>query len=264
VKLTRHFAHWPPGMPHELALRREQARKTGDKQAALRMLEEVCADDPDDPENLAALMDTADAAGLPEEAKAYANKLLAHPKLSDPQKARAEALLGDLALRKHALDEARTHYERALALPLDEANLRLTTVKILVTREPPGPIADKLIDFFAQPQANRDAALDLLTLRELVALDPGRPLFHYLFARQLEARGRFAEAGDELDKSLGGLPGEPFEIEAERLLGRARFRQGRFDLARAAFERLGKHASSAARLDAQDWLERIRFVEGAK
>lgn len=249
---------------HELAVRREQARKTGDKEAALRMLEEVCADDPDDPENLAALMDAADAAGLPDAAKGYANKLLAHPKLSDPQMARAEALLGDLALRKHALDEARAHYERALALPLDEANLRLTTVKIGVTREPPGPIADKLIDFFAQPQATRDAALDLLTLRELVALDPGRPLFHYLFARQLEARGRFGEAGDELDKSLGGLPGEPFEIEAERLLGRARFRQGRFDLARAAFERLAKHASSAARLDALDWLERIRFVEGAK
>jgi tetratricopeptide (TPR) repeat protein len=253
---------------HELAVRRELARKrqaAGDKAGAIRALEEVCADDPDDPENLAALMDAADASGLPDAAARWANKLLAHPKLSAPLRGRAHALLGDLLLRRHALVEARAQYEAAAALPLDDATQRLTTAKLLVTREPPGPIADKLIEFFAQPASSRDPALDLLTLRDLVALDPGRPLFHYLFARQLEARGRFKEAGDQFDLALAGaLPDEAFVLEAERLLGRARYREGRLDLALAAFVRLRAHPSSAARLEALDWLERIRFREARR
>ncbi|MGZ3443676.1 MAG: hypothetical protein ACXVDD_29340, partial [Polyangia bacterium] len=253
---------------HELAVRRELARKrqaAGDKDGAIRALEEVCADDPDDPENLAALMETADAAQLPDAAAGYAGRVLQHRKVTAPLRARAQALLGDLALRKHALADARAHYTEAAALPLDDATLRLTTAKLLATREPPGPIADKLIDFLAQPNSARDAALDLLTLRELVALDPTRPLFQYLFARQLEARGRYHEAAEGLDRALAGeLPGEAVVIEAERLLGRARYREGRLDLARAAFTRLAAHDSQAAQLEAADWLDRIRFRESSR
>jgi len=255
---------------HQLALLREEAQKkqaAGDPAGALQALETVCADDPDEPENLAALADAADGAGRAEAAADWARKLLSHPKVTAPLKGRAHALLGDLALRKHALDEARAHYAEAGALPLDDAALRLTTVKIAATREPPGPVADGLIGFLAPPVRGRDAALDLLALRELVAHDPSRPLFQYLYARQLEARGRFDDAGEALDRALAvpdGLPGEPFTVEALRLLGRARYRAGRLDLARSAFERLGARAGSAAQLEARDWQERIRFHEAAR
>jgi tetratricopeptide (TPR) repeat protein len=256
---------------HELALKREEAQKrqaAGDKTAALSALESVCADDPDDPQNVAALMEAADASGLPERARAEAQRLLGHPKASSPEKARAWVTLGDLALRQRARDEARRAYDEAMKLPLDDNLLRLTHAKQIAAAEPPGRAADLLIDFLVQPADKRDPALDLLNLRELVALEPERELFHYLFARQLEARGRYHDAADELERALAGdgrgLPDSLFVREARRLQGRALYRADELERAQAAFETLARDESSAARLEADDWLRRIRFRRGDK
>jgi tetratricopeptide (TPR) repeat protein len=184
--------------------------------------------------------------------------VLAHPKVSPVLQGRAWALEGDLALRRHAVDEARADYERAAKLPLDEGTARLTTAKLVATRLPPGREADLLAGFLTQPAQGRDPAIDLLNLRELVALAPDNALYQYLFARQLEQRGKFAPAADALDRALAGtLPDETFTREALRLLGRARFRAGERDAARAAFERLARDPQ--AKLDAEDWLARVQF-----
>jgi hypothetical protein len=254
---------------HELALKRESARKAasqGDRARSLAELESVCADDADDPQNLAEVMDAAHAAELPGEAARDAARLLAHPKVTAALQARAHALLGDLALQRGDRTSAATEYAAAERLPLDESQARLTTVKRMATAEPPGPVADALVHYLAAPQSGRDAALDLLSLGELVHAEPSRALFHYLLARQLEPRGRFAEAARELDRSLvddgAGLPDARFVTEALRLLGRTRYRAGDLDGARAAFTRLrdAPSATASTRLEAADWLARIAFA----
>ena len=253
---------------HELALKREAARKAasqGDRKRSLAELESVCADDADDPQNVAEVMDAAHAADLPDEATRAAARLLAHPKVTAALQARAHALLGDLALQRGDRATAAVEYAAAEKLPLDESQARLTTVKRLAAAEPPGPVTDALVRYLAAPQSGRDAAIDLYSLGELVHAEPSRALFHYLLARQLEARGRFAEAAHELERSLAdggaGLPDARFVLEAQRLLGRCRFRAGDLDGARDAFTRLrdAPSATQSIRLDAEDWLARIAF-----
>jgi len=248
---------------HELALRRDAARRAaaaGDRASAIADLRAVCADDPDEPQNLVEVMDVQAAGGPPlaADAAATAARLLAHPKVSPAQRARAHVLLGDQALERRDLAAARAHYAAAQALPLDESEARLTTVKLLAVAEPPGPIADALIHFLVQPAPSRDAALDLLALGELVHDAPERGLFHYLLGRQLAARGRHEDAARELDVALErGLPDARFRREALRLRGIALCRVGRRYYAHEAFQRLlDEGAPEGQRLEALDWIAR--------
>ena len=250
---------------HELALKRERAQRAvaaNDRESALAELAQVCADDSEEPQNVADLMDAANAADRPDEASRAAQRLLEHPRVTAVLRARAYSLLGDLAFQRDQLDAAARSYEQAENLPLEESAARLVTVKRLACREPRGPIAVLLKRFLASPQMAHDPALAVLTVSELVHLAPERALFHYLLARQLEMRGRFLEASDELDAALApgrSLPDARFVREALRLLGRSRFRAGQLDLARVAFEQLAKDPNEPVRLEAQDWIARCEF-----
>ena len=246
---------------HELALKRQEAQKAvagNDRARAEWLLEEVCADDPDEPHNLAELMETAHAAGDADKALKVAERLLHHPKADAPLKGRAEAVLGDLAFQRGDLSTAKAAYARAAALPLDDATARLMTAKKIATDEKP-PIRELLQRLLIAPK--RDAAIDLLTTSDLVHAAPDRSLFHYLFARQLEARGEYARAAEELDSVLQNddLPDERYRREALRLAGRAHVRAGDRKAARAAFERLLQDPDEAVRADARDWIERCDF-----
>jgi tetratricopeptide (TPR) repeat protein len=253
---------------HELALRREAARHAaskGDRLGALAAFEAVCADDADDPQSLAELMDAAHSAERPDQAAAAAERLLRHPKVTAALRGRAHALLGDLALQRGDRVRAAAEYGRAEKLPLEDNLARLVTVKRQAATDPPGPTNDALVRFLSTAPSTHDVALDLYNLSELVHADPERALFRYLLARQLEARGQFAAAARELDRALSdggkGLPDARFVREALRLLGRCRFRAGELPAARAAFTRLrdAPAAPEAVQLEAVDWLERIEF-----
>jgi hypothetical protein len=261
---------------HALALRRDAARhaaQSGDRVHALALFETVCADDPDDPQNLVDILDTvaaADAgtAARPPNAAAdddavtrAANALLAHPKVTPAQRAHATLALADHALLAGDRDTARARYDAALALPLDEADARLATAKRIAAAEPPGPAADALTHFLLQPAAARDAAVDLYTLDRLVAAAPDRGLHHYLLARQLSQRARWDDAAREFARARElGLPDERFGREALRLGGLAAFRAGRVADARAAFEALRVNAPPGVLVEADEWLRRASFA----
>lgn len=250
---------------HAQALKRQAAQaaaRAGDRQAALAAFEAVCADDPADPRNLADAMDAALAADAPGEARRLAEALLARD-VDGVMRGRAETALGDLGLLHGDLDAARAHYDRAARLPMDAAAARLLTVKRLVCGWPAGPSRAALVPLLVAPPSERDAGLELLTLQKLADTDPDRALYHYLLARQLYARGRWADVVRELTHPAAEpLPDARFDAEAGRILGAALFRLGRLAEARARFARLADDTTLPAgtRLEAADWVRRCDFA----
>lgn len=264
---------------HELALRRAEAGRraaAGDHDGGLRLREEACVEDPDDPDLLLDLANAALAAGPSQaaRARAAAEHLLAHPKAGATHRARAQIVLGDLAFA--ALDKisADAAYAAALALPLDNPSARLLTAKRIALAAP-GEYGEELRRFFAPrppspPAPPRDAGLDLLLLERLTRLHPERALPHYLLGRQLVDRRSDADGARALATALGPTVTEPlpdarFVVEALKLLGIARFRAGDLDGAADAFRRLAAtpdvegNPSSDNRLEGEDWLGRIAF-----
>jgi tetratricopeptide (TPR) repeat protein len=244
---------------HELALRREEAAHAGDSTRALAILEGVCRDDPDDPENLLEVMEAARSAKNEARAQKAAHDLLTHPKASPPERARAHALLGDLALERRDLVAARAAYAAAGALPLDEANARLVTVKRIAAQKNPPP--DALVRFLLD--SGRDSALLLANAQELVQSFPDDGLYQYLYGRQLVERGLYARAAEAFEHAHD-LPDSRFVREAWRLAGVSRYREGKFTEAASDFQKLADHAPEGSRLSAEDWLQRIDLREQAK
>jgi hypothetical protein len=248
---------------HELALRRQAAQEalaTGDSARALQLLRSVCADDPDEPQNRVAVMDTAYAAGDRAATRSAALLLIDDPKLDSTLRSRAQAMLGDLALTSGDRAGAAAHYRAALSLPLAEDAARLVTAKRIAAEEPPGPIADGLSRYLVPPKGHRDDALDLLDLSELVRAAPDRGLFHYLFGLRLAAHDQPARSAAELTLSLSSaraLPDARFRRAALRQLGRARFLDGDLAGARAAFAELAKDPRPSVRREATDFIARI-------
>jgi tetratricopeptide (TPR) repeat protein len=193
-----------------------------------------------------------------------AETLLSRHDIDGVLRGRAESVLGDLALLAGDVDGARLRYDAAAKYPSDESASRLLTVKRAVCSWPAGPSRAALVPILISPPALRDAAVDLATLQKLADRDRDLALYHYLLARQLFARGRFAETVEELGyPAAEKLPDFRFDREAARLSGIALYRLGRLAGARAQFQRLaGDHdANVGTRLDAFDWLERCDFAQ---
>jgi tetratricopeptide (TPR) repeat protein len=252
---------------HAQALRKQTAREAaqaGDRGRALAEWEAVCAADPGDPQNQAEALDAALVADARPRARALAEALLRRKDINAVLRAKALTALGDLALLDGAVDRARDHYDDAAALPMDEASARLLTVKRLVCGWPAGPSRQALATILVAPPGSRDAAVDLATLQKLADRDPDRGLYHYLLGRQLFARGRFADAAEELAwPAAEKLPDARFDREAARLRAVALYRLGRIGEAHAQFARLATDpdATEGARLEAEDWRARCDFAE---
>jgi len=265
---------------HELALRRAEAGRraaAGDHAGGLRLREEACVEDPDDPDLLLDVAHAALAAGPSQAAAARtaAERLLGHPKAGPAHRARAQLVLGDLAFAALDRKSADAAYAAALALPLDNGSARLATAKRLALAAPDGEYGDGLRRFFAPrpaspPAPPHDPGLDLLLLERLTRVAPARALPHYLLGRQLVDRRSDADGARALDAALAPTVTEPlpdarFVVEALRLLGIARFRAGDLDGADAAFRRLAAtpdvdgNPSSDNRLEGEDWRGRVAF-----
>ena len=99
----------------------------------------------------------------------------------------------------------------------------------------------------------------ILALRDLDLARPRDGLAAYLLARQLQARGAWAECARETSSALSRtLPGPLFLQEALRLRGVAAWHLGDLATARTAFSALGKDAPPGRALEAQRWLERLQ------
>jgi len=173
-------------------------------------------------------------------------------------RARVAMLGADLAVLRGGDAE----YDALTTLPLEESVARLVTAKREIAHWPAGEARTQLLQILAAPAGTRDAALDLATMQRLTDAQPERALLHYLLARQLYARARFADAADELARALGGtLPDARFVREARRMRGAALFRAGKRDEARALFTTIAddRDAPEAARLDAREWIGRTQF-----
>jgi hypothetical protein len=245
---------------HELAVRREEAHAAtarGDHDRALALFDSIIADDPDEPAHLAELMDAESAAHRDDQARATADRLLAHPKVSDSQRARALIFIGDGELRRGEPGAADT-FRKVLALPLDENTARLLRAKLIAATDP--QIGRPLARYLVGDGPTRDAALDLLRAQEVVAAAPDRGLGHYLLGRQLAGHDRPAEARDEIAKSLAlGLPDPGFTVEARRLAATSAFRAGDRESAKKILNELVNDPNPLVRGEARDMLARCDF-----
>jgi hypothetical protein len=252
---------------HAVAAARQAAHATaaaGDRAGALARFQALCREEPGDPHALADALDAALAADARPIAHELAQQILQrHDPVLD---GKAEMALGDLALLDDDVTTARQHYARAAALPSDEPVARLITAKQTVASWPASPTRVVLAQFLAVPPAQHDQALDLMTLRGLVDALPDRALPHYLLARQLANKGRWADVVAELTHTTSDqLPDARFEREARRVLGQAQLRLGHYAAARALFDALAQDAAAGtgARLEAADWRARVDFAEAA-
>jgi hypothetical protein len=84
---------------------------------------------------------------------------------------------------------------------------------------------------------------------------------YYLEARQLYFRQRFLLAATLLQRARqAALPTKRLRIEALRLEGIARYTLDQFATSKALFTRLEREAEGAYRVEARDWMERIRYT----
>ncbi|MFO0577149.1 MAG: tetratricopeptide repeat protein [Polyangia bacterium] len=262
---------------HELAVRKQKALSLyaqGDAARATALLRAVCADDPQEPQHLAELMEFLWSAGRYDESRATATALLAHPTQSVVLRGRALSRLGDIAVVKGELAEAAERFRQAEALPLDTNSARqLTARRLALADAAAGPLLLSVLvgvplgEGAGLPHpsgrpSERSDAVTAYTLAQAVQKAPELGLARYVLGRFLQQRGGPAEASRELGAALAlGLPDERFVVQARLLLGQAQLLAGQPAAAEATFQEqlraLPPHDLGQA-AELADWIDRAR------
>ena len=250
----------------ELAERVAEARERMGSmpEVAVRLMESVCRDDPDEPayrlERAAALA----AAGASDQALALARPMLDDETLTWPVRAQAANLIGVVEFHRGHFAETAAEVERSLALATGENEMRMAWAKrrALADAGARGTLGRAL--FGDGPGRVPDPALVVFLVDEFARRHPEEALGPYLVGRQLAGRdphlalAPLAQACP-LDGPALAVPLEPaFLKECRRLYGESAFLAGDLSLARRIYEALRDRASlQADRLRASDFLERI-------
>ncbi len=252
---------------HDLARRMEEARALagrGDHDDARKVYESVCADEPDDPAHIEAVLRETLRGHDAAEVARVAERLLSHRKTTATQRAAAFAVLGDHEVRRGYFRAAAEHYEKARALPTDEGVGRLYTVKrLLASRIADAVHADvyrEVLD--ALVRITPDAAADYAAITGAANRAPDDALLSYLAARQYAGRDQLAEAERSLapaTTSAHGLPDERFEREAARMSAELAFRRKAYPLAASRYASLAEVGPAGSRLEADRWARRARW-----
>jgi hypothetical protein len=275
---------------HEIANVLSEAREAnqnGERARAIRLIERVCRFEPGNPAHLIGLMHTRAAEGGPNAGLAVALRVLAHPKLSKPQRRGVLESVGDWhSLQKQPLQADRA-YAQAAKLPAGAGGRRMLALKRWASRQR-DPLRRVLLAYLiAPPGERRSAARDVHRTHQLRALfeqlapptaaGPTRgpkasPLARYaglgdyLLGKQLWIRDEAQLAIAPLQRALErGLPAGDIQAEALRSLALCQYAQARFAAAARTLRRLRREAPSAGlRGWARDWLERVRWRRSGK
>jgi hypothetical protein len=242
--------------PHEVAeveAAAAAAAAAGDQAGAARLWERCAALEPDDPALLLlqrrAEARAKDAVG----AAAALARLLAHPKLSQPQRAQLLSERGDEAWGRGDAASAAAAYAEALLLPQTDPQLRALQARRYALAEPRRwpAVRRLLVDLDTGPET-------WLLLRDLDLAEPASGFAAYLLARQASNQGAWQSClrfgGEALRREL---PGPLFRTEALRLRASCGPRAGDEAAARAALDELAADPSEARRLEAERALRRL-------
>lgn len=255
--------------PHEKARLRQELDGeliADDTAQAQSTCEQLIAIDPAD-SNVRALLATVrarrgDLAGAERELASMQKELGAPP----PVLASVRHAIADEAWRGGREQEALTIYRQLLTEPTDRDSIRMLQVKSLGLAG--GPAERKLVFalLVGDPGQSVDGAVAVYLARELRAVrSDGLP--HYLEARQLQGRERFAEAARLFTTARElTLPSAELAIEALRLEAVAYAGAGDFTRARAALGALIARPDTppALRDEGQEWLQRIAWLAAQK
>ena len=239
---------------------------------AVRMLEDTCRDDPDEPTFRLELGWALAMAGQRARALEMLTGLSGNGDLTDPLRARAASLTATLHYHAGDFANAETAEKKVVALSTDEgerrtAQARLRALRSLGARQTLGRVlyGDNL------DQAP-DAVLGFFLLTDYARRFPDDRLGPYLVGRQLLGRDpaqalpylRAACEEDDVPRGRATVPPLPddFLRECRRMIVDAGYRVGDFARARGALRRLLADAETEAeRLRGRDMEERLTWAE---
>lgn len=254
-----------------------RARRRGDGDEAVALIEGLCSLEPEQPNHRIALGDTLAILERYEAAAQAYRDAADLPAVPQTIRASIAARMGDVALVAGDALGAREAYARAAKLSSGEAIQRGLDIKTRATHDP--DVIPVIIDYFRpfEPPDRSDA--DGIVRMYAATLLRDRPgwiaIGSYLTARQLMNTGRpdlalpALERALNLERAESLPPGEPplmgdeLVDEAKRLLVDARLRTGDYDGARAMLEELSSadELRSGDRLNLALWRERVDFYE---
>ncbi|MFO0685083.1 MAG: hypothetical protein U0234_23695 [Sandaracinus sp.] len=253
--------------PHTIAALEgalETDEESGDDAGALTACDGILAIDPGYlnivPHRVGALART----GRLEEARAALHALEADDEVPAALLTSARTELADALLSRGELAEARTLYEAGVDEPLSDDQARQLEVKLLAIQRGPSVVAPLREVLVPSGRQTHDGATTVEALTRLGEIG-GDGLADYLIARQMLFRQRYDLAGPRLTRAMAaGLPSERIQREARRLDGVIRARTGDYDGAERVFRAILAEGDEGARVEADDWLARIRFLRGRR
>lgn len=246
--------------PHEKAKLKQELDGylvADDAQAAARTCRQLLKIDPAEWGIRAVLVGLLERLGQRAAAKRTFGELLAPSPAPAPIIAGARHALADEAWRKARYEEAQRVYQALLAEPNDRDTLRMLQVKALAFS---GSARQRDLLFtlmVGEPGQALDGAAAVYVVREL-RTERSDGLAHYLEARQLYLRERFAEAAPLLATARAlSLPTSDLAVEALRVEAICRYGAGERQASRALWQGLLLlHATPALDAEATDWLAR--------
>lgn len=218
---------------------------------ALDAWEDACRMEPDDPALLRGMLRVALTLDDDQRTESIAARLFAHPKLDASLLATTLMELGDAAWKRGELDMARTRFEEAAKLVVDQSTRRAAVARLQALSD---PARAKLLEpLLARAQANVEV---LFSMDDHLRAHPDDALVAYLLGRQLVQRDARSRGEALLERASGKLEDPTLEKETLRLLVRSASERGDCEASHQAARRLEGQADRAL---ADDWVERCRF-----
>jgi tetratricopeptide (TPR) repeat protein len=201
-------------------------------------------------------------AGQTEDVLRTSRQLLEHPSVSNPLKRRTLSLLGDFHWRNSDTVRAQATYDSASRYAAPIADRRALLLKRFALEQPIA-VRQLLQRYILPPHdSGRSETQDVHLAYQLKLHLPHHGIGPYLIGRKLVQSHRCEDAIPQLKDALAlPLPAASMELENVRLLARCQYDLGALAEAEQSYQRLARdtRASSAERLGAADWLDRIRW-----